>query len=106
MGGVLAVGQGSVTPPRLIVLQYTPAGANKNTKTVGLVGKAVTFDSGGISLKPGAGMQDMKFDKSGGMAVLGAMGAIAKLKPKVKVYGLIPAAENMPSGKSYRPAIL
>ena len=103
MGGILAVGQGSATPPRLIVLQYTPAGANKNTRTVGLVGKAVTFDSGGISLKPDAGMEDMKFDKSGGIAVLGAMGAIAKLKPKVKVVGLIPSAENMPSAKSYRP---
>jgi leucyl aminopeptidase len=65
MGGVLAVGQGSVTPPRLIILQYTPAGATKNTPVIGLVGKAVTFDSGGISLKPGAGMHDMKFDKSG-----------------------------------------
>ena len=103
MGGILAVGQGSVTPPRLIVLQYTPAGATKKTPAIGLVGKAVTFDSGGISLKPGAGMHDMKFDKSGGIAVLGAMKAIAKLKPKCKVYGLIPAAENMPAGNSYRP---
>jgi len=103
MGGILAVGQGSATQPRLIVLQYTPAGATKKTPTVGLVGKAVTFDSGGISLKPGAGMHDMKFDKSGGIAVLGAMSAIARLKPKCKVYGLIPAAENMPSGFSYRP---
>jgi leucyl aminopeptidase len=103
MGGILAVGQGSATPPRLIVLKYTPAKAGKSTPTVGLVGKAVTFDSGGISLKPGEGMQDMKFDKSGGIAVLGAMQAIAKLKPKAVVYGLIPAAENMPSSKSYRP---
>ena len=103
MGGILAVGQGSITPPRLIVLQYTPAGANKNTRSVGLVGKAVTFDSGGISLKPGAGMEEMKFDKSGGIAVLGAMQAIAKLKPKVKVVGLIPSAENMPGTGSYRP---
>jgi leucyl aminopeptidase len=67
------------------------------------VGKAVTFDSGGISLKPGAGMHDMKFDKSGGVAVLGAMKAIAGLKPGVKVYGIIPSAENMPGGESYRP---
>ena len=103
MGGILAVGKGSATPPRLIVLQYTPAGATKNTPTVGLVGKAVTFDSGGISIKPGEGMHDMKFDKSGGIAVLGAMQAIAQLKPKAKVYGLIPSAENMPSAKSYRP---
>lgn len=103
MGGILAVGQGSVTPPRLIVLQYTPAGATKKTPAIGLVGKAVTFDSGGISLKPGAGMHDMKFDKSGGIAVLGAMNAIAQLKPKCRVYGLIPAAENMPGTGSYRP---
>lgn len=103
MGGILAVGQGSATPSRLIVLQYTPAGATKKTPAIGLVGKAVTFDSGGISLKPGAGMHDMKFDKSGGIAVLGAMNAIAQLKPKYKVYGLIPAAENMPGTGSYRP---
>jgi leucyl aminopeptidase len=103
MGGILAVGQGSPTPPRLIMLQYAPAGATKNTPAIGLVGKAVTFDSGGISLKPGAGMHDMKFDKSGGMAVFGAMKAIAQLKPKCRVYGLIPAAENMPGTGSYRP---
>lgn len=103
MGGILAVGQGSATPPRLIVLQYVPAGATKKTPAIGLVGKAVTFDSGGISLKPGAGMHDMKFDKSGGIAVLGAMKAIAQLKPKCRVYGLIPAAENMLSANSYRP---
>ena len=103
MGGILAVGQGSVNPPRLIVLQYKAKGATAKTPTVGLVGKAITFDSGGISLKPGEGMQDMKFDKSGGIAVLGAMRAIAKLRPKVNVIGLIPSAENMPSGKSYRP---
>ena len=103
MGGILAVGKGSATPPRLIVLQYTPVGATKKTSAIGLVGKAVTFDSGGISLKPGAGMHDMKFDKSGGIAVLGAMNAIAQLKPKCRVYGLIPAAENMPGTGSYRP---
>jgi len=103
MGGILAVGQGSATPPRLIVLQYVPVGATKKTPAIGLVGKAVTFDSGGISLKPGVGMHDMKFDKSGGIAVLGAMNAIAQLKPKCRVYGLIPAAENMPAGNSYRP---
>ncbi|MEN8128509.1 MAG: leucyl aminopeptidase [Planctomycetota bacterium] len=103
MGGILAVGGGSVTPPRLIMLQYAPTGATKNTPAIGLVGKAVTFDSGGISLKPGAGMHEMKFDKSGGIAVLGAMNAIAQLKPKCRVYGLIPAAENMPGTGSYRP---
>ena len=104
MGGILAVGQGSKTPPRLIVLQYSRRrGRRKRRRSIGLVGKAMTFDSGGISLKPGAGMHDMKFDKSGGIAVLGAMKAIAQLKPKVKVYGLIPAAENMPGTGSYRP---
>ncbi|MCI0498496.1 MAG: leucyl aminopeptidase [Planctomycetales bacterium] len=103
MGGILAVGQGSANPPRLIVLEYAPTGASSHTPTVALVGKAITFDSGGISLKPGEGMQDMKFDKSGGIAVLGAMQAIGALAPKVRVFGIIPAAENMPSGLSYRP---
>lgn len=104
MGGLMAVGQGSATKPRLIVLNYSPAGkSDAKVKTIGLVGKAITFDSGGISLKPGAGMHDMKFDKSGGVAVLGAMKAIAGLKPGVKVYGIIPSAENMPGGLSYRP---
>ncbi len=103
MGGILAVGQGSANKPRLIILEYKPAKASKNAPVIGLVGKAITFDSGGISLKPGEGMHDMKYDKSGGMAVLGAMQAIARLKPKARVLGLIPAAENMPSGLAYRP---
>jgi leucyl aminopeptidase len=103
MGGIMAVGQGSANKPRLIILDYKPAKASKNAPVIGLVGKAITFDSGGISIKPGEGMQDMKFDKSGGIAVLGAMQAIAKLKPKVRVIGLIPSAENMPSGLAYRP---
>jgi len=102
MGGILAVGAGSVNKPRMIVLKYAPKGAGKKP-VVGLVGKAITFDSGGISIKPSKGMQDMKFDMSGGAAVLGAMKAIAELKPKVTVYGIIPSAENMPGGKSYRP---
>lgn len=70
---------------------------------MGLVGKAITFDSGGISIKPSEGMQDMKFDKSGGVAVLATMRAIASLKPDVNVVGIIPSAENMPGGGSYRP---
>ncbi|HPD46911.1 MAG TPA: leucyl aminopeptidase [Anaerohalosphaeraceae bacterium] len=101
MGGLMAVGQGSATQPRLIVLKYSPARARG--RTIGLVGKAITFDSGGISIKPSEGMQEMKFDKSGGVAVLGAMKAIAALKPPVQVYGIIPSAENMPGGMSYRP---
>lgn len=104
MGGLMAVGQGSANKPRLIVLKFTPAGKSAaRGKTIGLVGKAITFDSGGISIKPAARMQDMKFDKSGGVAVLGAMKAIAGLKPRVQVYGIIPSAENMPGGMSYRP---
>ena len=103
MGGILAVGGGSASKPRLIVLKYSPAGKKKAKATIGLVGKAVTFDSGGISIKPSSGMDEMKLDKSGGIAVLAAMQAIAELKPAVCVYGIIPAAENLPSGTSYRP---
>jgi leucyl aminopeptidase len=102
MGGILAVGQGSVNKPRLIVLKYAPRGRKAKAR-VALVGKAITFDSGGLSLKPGEGMHEMKFDKSGGMAVLGAMKAVAQLKPAVCVYGIVPSAENMPGSKSYRP---
>ncbi len=103
MGGILAVGQGSQNPPRLMLLHYKPAKTTAKTPKIALVGKAITFDSGGISIKPGEGMQDMKFDKSGGIAVLYAMRAIAQLKPNAEVIGLIPSAENMPGGKSYRP---
>jgi len=103
MGGILAVGSGSVNKPRLIVLKYTPAARKTRTITIGLVGKAITFDSGGISIKPAAGMQDMKLDMSGGAAVLGAVKAAAELKLDLNVYGIIPSAENLPSGMSYRP---
>lgn len=104
MGGILAVGGGSDKKPRLIVLKYSPAGkAAAKRPTVGLVGKAITFDSGGISIKPATNMDQMKFDKSGGIAVLGTMKAIAQLKLGVNVYGIIPSAENMPGGSSYRP---
>ncbi len=102
-GGILAVGQGSAHPPRLIVVRYRPRKSAGTVPTVALVGKAITFDSGGISIKPSEGMQDMKFDKSGGVAVLGAMRAIAGLRPDVHVVGIIPSAENMPGGGSYRP---
>ena len=102
MGGILAVGQGSVSKPRLIMLEHN---GRKNVKTpdLVLVGKAVTFDSGGISLKPGAGMHEMKFDKCGGCDVLGIMHAVAQLNIKKNVVALVPAAENMPDGNSYRP---
>ncbi|MBN2457484.1 MAG: leucyl aminopeptidase [Sedimentisphaerales bacterium] len=104
MGGVLAVGSGSQNKPRFIVLKYSPSGkAAGRLPTVGLVGKAITFDSGGISIKPAAKMDQMKLDKSGGIAVLGAVKATAELGLPINVYGIIPAAENMPSGTSYRP---
>jgi len=104
MGGVLAVGSGSQNKPRFIILKYKPAGKPAGTlPKVALVGKAITFDSGGISIKPSANMDEMKLDKSGGIAVLGAMRALAELAPPVNVLGIIPSAENMPSGTSYRP---
>lgn len=102
-GAILAVGQGSDAPPRMIVLSYHPPRTSKATRPVALVGKAITFDTGGYSLKDKDGILGMKFDKCGGMAVLGAMWAIGKLKPKVPVVGIIAAAENMISGGAYRP---
>jgi len=104
MGGVLAVGSGSQNKPRFIVLKYSPPGKAVSSKpAVGLVGKAITFDSGGINIKSSAKMDEMKLDKSGGIAVLGTMKAAAELKLPVNVFGIIPAAENLPSGTSYRP---
>ena len=104
MGGVLAVGSGSQNKPRFIVLKYSPAGKTASRQpTVGLVGKAITFDSGGISIKPAANMDQMKLDKSGGIAVLATMKALAELGLGLNVYGIIPSAENLPSGTSYRP---
>ncbi|MHC4699695.1 MAG: leucyl aminopeptidase, partial [Planctomycetota bacterium] len=104
MGGILAVGSGSEHRPKFIVLKYTPkAKAGATAPKIALVGKAITFDSGGISLKPAPNMEEMKFDKSGGIAVLAAMKAVAELGLPIGVYGLIPSAENVPSGTSYRP---
>jgi leucyl aminopeptidase len=104
MGGILAVGAGSQSKPRLIVLKYTPARKPaQDLPTVALVGKAVTFDSGGISIKPAQDMDQMKFDKTGGIAVLATIRALAELALPVNVLGVIPAAENLPSGSSYRP---
>ena len=100
-GGLIAVGQGSVRGPRLIVIEHR--GGPKSAKPIALVGKAITFDTGGISIKPAANMEDMIFDKCGGMAVLGAMAALAELKVKRNVVGIIASAENMPSGGAYRP---
>jgi leucyl aminopeptidase len=100
-GGLIAVGQGSVRGPRLIVLEHR--GGSKTEAPIALVGKAITFDTGGISIKPAANMEDMIFDKCGGMAVLGAMAAISRLGVKRNVVGIIASAENMPGGNAYRP---
>jgi leucyl aminopeptidase len=101
MGSFLAVAQGSDEPPRFIVMRYDGAAASK--APIVLVGKGITFDSGGISLKPGAEMDEMKFDMGGAASVLGTMRAIAELKPKVNVVGLIVTCENMPSGRAVKP---
>ncbi len=102
MGAFWAVAKGSEEPPALIVLRYEPSGAPSNP-VIGLVGKGVTFDSGGISIKPADGMEKMKYDMAGAAAMLGAMRAIALLKPKVRVTAIVCATENMPSGKAYKP---
>jgi leucyl aminopeptidase len=103
MGALLGVAQGSAEPPALIVLQYRPQQAAEGAVHLGLLGKAVTFDSGGISIKPSDGMDKMKYDMAGGAAVIGAMRAIAQLKPSLPVTALIPAVENMPGGRAQRP---
>ncbi len=103
MGGIVGVGQGSTNPPRLVTLEHKPRGTAANGPTLCLVGKGITFDSGGISLKPGASMHEMKHDMSGAAAVVGAMRAIGMLKVPVHVVGLIAAAENLPSDTAYRP---
>jgi leucyl aminopeptidase len=102
MGAFWSVAQGSDEPPALIVMTYEPAGAPAKP-VVGLVGKGVTFDTGGISIKPADGMEKMKYDMAGGATMIGAMRAIAMLKPKVKVIGIVCATENMPSGKAQKP---
>ena len=100
-GGITAVGQGSKNEPKLIILEHN--GGIKNEKPIVLVGKAVTFDTGGISLKPGEKMDEMKFDKCGGCTVLGIMKAVSELKLPINIVGIIPSVENMPGGESYRP---
>jgi leucyl aminopeptidase len=101
-GGIVAVGQGSEAPPRLVKLTYTPAGV-ADPKRVALVGKGITFDTGGLSIKPAAGMWEMKSDMAGAAAVGATMLAVAALKPPVAVTGYLAMAENMPSGSAYRP---
>jgi len=104
MGGLLAVSSGSEQPPKLIHVAYTPAGAGATKKPLVFVGKGLTFDSGGLSLKPAKSMEDMYMDMAGGAAVLGLMKAVGQLKPDVPVHGLVGATENMPSGSAYRPS--
>lgn len=107
MGLLLGVGQGSIEPPRMLVLTHTPRGAAASRAAgqpvLGLVGKGITFDTGGISIKPADGMERMKTDMSGGAAVIGAMRAISLLNAPIKVIGVVPAAENMPGGRAMKP---
>jgi len=103
MGALLGVAMGSAEPPVLIVMKYTPAKPAGGDVNLGLVGKGVTFDTGGISIKPSEGMEKMKYDMCGAAAVLGAMRAIAQLKPAIPVTGIIPSVENMPGSKAQRP---
>ncbi len=108
MGALLAVAQGSHQEPRFIVLEYRGAGEGEGegkggAAPVALVGKGVTFDSGGISIKPAQNMEDMKFDMSGAAAVLGTFEVLGRLKPKINVTGLIPSTENLPSGTAIKP---
>jgi leucyl aminopeptidase len=103
MGALLGVAQGSAEPPALIVLRYQPPSGPASKEHLGLVGKGVTFDTGGISIKPATDMDQMRYDMAGGAAVLGAMRAIAQLKPAVPVTGIIPTVENMPGSRAQRP---
>ena len=104
MGAFAAVAQGSAQPPALIVMTYTPeGGVAPDAPVMGLVGKGITFDTGGISIKPAENMEKMKYDMAGSAAMIGAMQAIAALKPKVKVIGVVCSAENMPSSTAYKP---
>jgi leucyl aminopeptidase len=103
MGALLGVAQGSAEPPALIVMRYKPATAASTKDHLGLIGKGVTFDTGGISIKPSDGMEKMRYDMAGGAAVIGAMRAIAQLKPSIPVTALVPTVENMPGSKAQRP---
>jgi leucyl aminopeptidase len=103
MGALLSVAQGGPEPPRVMVVTYTPANAKPGAPVIGLVGKAVTFDTGGISIKPAEGMEKMKYDMAGGATMLGVMRALAALKPSVKVICVVPSTENMPGGTAQKP---
>ncbi len=101
MGALLSVAAGSAQPPRFIIMEHMKG--KRSEKPIVLVGKGITFDTGGISIKPSSGMEEMKFDMSGGAAVIGAMYAVGLLKIKKNIVGLVPAAENMPGGRATRP---
>ncbi len=100
MGGILGVNQGSAIDPKMVILEYKP---KRYRQTILLVGKGITFDSGGVSLKPAAGMEDMKYDMCGGAAVMAAMQGIARQKPKVRVAAIVPATENMSGASALKP---
>ena len=102
MGALVGVARGSHQPPKLIVLKYRGNPDNPGDN-LGIIGKGITFDTGGISIKPAAGMERMKGDMSGGASVIGAMQAIGRIRPNVNVTGLVAAAENMPGGEAQRP---
>ena len=102
MGLLLGVSRGSAEPPRLIVMRHSPPGAPR-TPVLGLVGKGITFDTGGISIKPADGMERMKDDMAGGAAVICAMRAIGLLKAPINVIGIVPSSENMPGGRALKP---
>jgi leucyl aminopeptidase len=103
MGALLSVAQGSAEPPRMMILTYTPEKVNPGAPVLGLVGKAITFDTGGISIKPSNDMEKMKYDMCGGAAMIGAMRALAALKPTCKVIAVVPSTENMPGGRAQKP---
>src|SRR6185369_3622227 len=102
MGALLGVSQGSAEPPALIIIRYRPSKSG-STQHLGLVGKGVTFDTGGISIKPAESMEKMKYDMAGGAAMIGAMQAISQLKPALQVTAFIPCVENMPGSRAQRP---
>jgi len=103
MGALLSVAQGSVEPPRMMVITYNPSSPKPGAPVIGLIGKAVTFDTGGISIKPADGMEKMKYDMAGGATMIGVMRALAALKPAVKVICVVPSTENMPGGRAQKP---
>jgi leucyl aminopeptidase len=103
MGALLGVAQGSAEPPAMIILDYKPATSSPSKDHLGLIGKGVTFDTGGISIKPADNMDQMRYDMAGGAAMLGAMRAIAQLKPAIPVTAIVPTVENMPGSRAQRP---